>query len=199
MRRNVLPVEFINWSLLMGHEDLPGALIELLEISKTPSSSNPLLHHPPKAFDGIEVVATMRWQEMQPKLLVPVGQRRRELVRPVDATAVGHHDHLFAGVAKEGHYLMDILAKPLRLKMGDHLIEDFGGPILDRPNDAEQYPTGHAPPTAIAYPRLPLEALFAFDLTLRHRARGEAIALGFAPPARAGQRKAPQDGFVFIE
>ena len=105
----MLPVEFINWSLLMGHEDLPGALIELLEISKTPSSSNPLLHHPPKAFDGIEVVATMRWQEMQPKLLVPVGQRRRELVRPVDATAVDDHDRLFPGFAEGRHHLMEIL------------------------------------------------------------------------------------------
>jgi hypothetical protein len=59
MRRNVLPVEFINWSLLMRHEDLPGALIELLEISETPSSSNLLLHHPPEASDGVEMVATM--------------------------------------------------------------------------------------------------------------------------------------------
>ena len=40
-------------------------------------------------FDGVEVVTTVGWQEMQPKLLVPVGQRRRELVRPVDATAEG--------------------------------------------------------------------------------------------------------------
>ena len=52
----------------------------------------------------------MRRQEMQPKLLVPVGQRRRELVRPVDATAIGDHDDLFLGVAKDGHHLMDILA-----------------------------------------------------------------------------------------
>src|SRR6516162_377500 len=199
LRRNELPVKRIYWSRLMIGEHSTRALIELMQIGKTPSSIDPVLHHAPEAFNRIEVVATMRRQEIQPKLLVPVGERRRELVRPMDATAVGHHDHLFAGVAKEGHHLMDVLAKPLRIKMGDHLIEDFGGPILDRPNDAEQYPTGHAPPTAIAYPRLPLEALFAFDLTLRHRARGEAIALGFAPPARAGQRKAPQDGFVFIE
>ena len=199
MRRNALPVEFINWSLLMCHEDLPGALRELLELSKTPSSSDLLLHHAPKAFDGIEVMATMRWQEMQPQLLVPVCQRRRKLVRPVDATAVRHHDHLFPGGAKRGHHLMDRLAKPLHLTMGDDLIEDFGSPLLDSTNDAEQDPTGHAPPTAIAYPRLTLEALFAFALTLRHWPRGEAIALGCAPPARPGQRKAPEDGFVFIE
>ena len=81
----------------------------------------------------------MRRQEMQPKLLVPVCQRRRELFRPVDATAVGDHDHLFAGVAKEGHHLMDILAQPLRIKMGDDFVENFGGAILDGTNDTEQH------------------------------------------------------------
>ena len=44
-----------------------------------------------------------------------------------------------------------------------------------------------------------LRRFFAFDLTLAQRACGEARALGFAPPARAGQGKAPQDRFVFIE
>jgi hypothetical protein len=36
-------------------------------------------------------------------------------------------------------------------------------------------------------------------LTLPQWACGEARALGFAPPACAGQGKAPQDRFVFIE
>src|SRR5215813_14736522 len=81
------------------------ALIELRQIGKTPSGTDPVLHHAPEAFNGVEVVPTMRRQEMQPKLLVPVGQRRRELMRPMDATAVGHHDHLFAGMAKDGHHL----------------------------------------------------------------------------------------------
>ena len=43
------------------------------------------------------------------------------------------------------------------------------------------------------------EGLLTFDLTLTQRPRREASALHFAPPARAGQRKPPQDGFVFIE
>jgi hypothetical protein len=47
-------------------------------------------------------------------------------------------------------------------------------------------------------PRLAFEGLLAFDLTLAQRAYGEAGALRFAPPAGAGQRKAPQDRFVFI-
>ena len=97
------------------------ALVELMQIGKTPSSTDPVLQHAPETFNRIEVMPTVGRQEMQPKLLVPVGERRRELMRPVDATAVGHHDHLFARAAKEGHHLMDVLAKPLCLKMGDNL------------------------------------------------------------------------------
>jgi hypothetical protein len=52
---------------------------------------------------------------------------------------------------------------------------------------------------AMASPRLAFEGLLAFDLTLAQWAYGEAGALSFAPPARAGQRKAPQDRFIFIE
>src|SRR5215472_16020039 len=114
------------------------ALIELMQIRKTPSGTDPVLQHAPEAFYRIEVVATMRRQEMQPKLLVPVGQRRRQLGCPVDATAVGHHDHLFAAVTKNGHHLMNILAKSLRIKLRHDLIEHFGRPILDGTNDAQQ-------------------------------------------------------------
>jgi hypothetical protein len=59
---------------------------------------------------------------MPPKLFVPVGERRRELFRSVDAPAVGDHDDLFPGVAEESHHLMDILAQPLSIKMGDNLL-----------------------------------------------------------------------------
>jgi hypothetical protein len=192
-------VKLIDWSRLMIRQYTTRALIELMQIGKTPSSTDPVLHHAPEAFNRIEMVATMRRQEIQPKPLVPVGERRREFVRPMDATAVGHHDHLFASVAKEGHHLMDVLAKPFRLKMGHHLIEDFGGPILDRADDAEQHPTGYAAPTPIAHPRLAFAGLFAFDLALAQRSCGQPSALGFAPPARPGQGKTPEDGFIFIE
>ena len=148
-RQNGLPVKRIDWSRLMICEHSTCALIELMQIGKTPSSTDPVLHHAPEACNRIEMVSTMRRQEMQPKLLVPVGERRRELMRPVDATAVGHHDHLFASVAKAGQHLMDVLAKPLCLKMGDNLIEDFRGAILDRPNDTEQHPAGDPAPGAI--------------------------------------------------
>ena len=108
----------------MGHEHVSCALVELMQSRKTPSGTDRVLHHAPEAFDRIEVMPTPSWQEMQPKLLVPVGQRRRELMGPVDATAVSDHDHLFPRVAKESHHLMDILTEPLRVKMRDNLIDN---------------------------------------------------------------------------
>jgi hypothetical protein len=109
----------------MVHEHVARALVELMEIGKTPSGADSVLHHAPKTFKGIEVVATTGWQDMPPKLSVPVGQRRRELFRPMDAPAVDDHDDLLPSVAKEGHDLMHILAQSLRIKMGDALREDF--------------------------------------------------------------------------
>ena len=132
----MLPVKLKYWSLALHHEHLARALVELMQIGKAPSGANPVLHHTPEAFNGIQVVTTVGWKQMQPKLFVPVGQRRRERFRPVDATAVGDHDDLFSGMAKEGHHLMEILAQPLRIKMGYDLIEDFRGTILDGTDDA---------------------------------------------------------------
>jgi hypothetical protein len=183
----------------MFHEYATRALVKLRQIGKTPSGADPVLQHAPEAFNRIKVVPTVGRQEMQPKLLVPMCQRRRELFRSVDATTVGDHDHLFAGVAKEGHHLMDILAQPLRLKMGDDLVEDFGGAILDRPYDTQQHPAGETAPRALADPRLAFERLCTSDLTRAQWPGGQASALGFAPPARAGEGKTPEDGFIFIE
>jgi hypothetical protein len=198
-RRNSRPVKCIYWSLLMSHEDSTRALVELMQIGKTPSGADPVFQHAPEAFDRIEVVTTVGRQEMQPKLGMPVRQRRCELFGPVDATAVGDHDHLFAGVAKEGHHLMDIVAQSLCLKMGDDLVEDFGGAILDRADDIEQHPAGDTAPGAIPAPRLAFEGFVAFDLTLAQWPDGQARPLGFAPPARPGQGKAPEDRFILIE
>ena len=52
-------MERINGSLLMGHEHLARAVVELMQIRKTPSSADRVLQHAPEAFDGIEVVPTM--------------------------------------------------------------------------------------------------------------------------------------------
>src|SRR5262249_52383684 len=85
------------------------------------------------------------------------------------------------------------------MRGGDDFIGGVRGPILEWGDDGQQDATGDATPRAIADPRLAFERLLAVDLTLAQRAEREARALGGAPPARAQQGKAPQDGFVCIE
>ena len=58
-RRNCLPVKCIYGSLVMRHKHSTRAMVELREIGKAPCGANPVLHHPPEAFDGVEVVPTM--------------------------------------------------------------------------------------------------------------------------------------------
>jgi hypothetical protein len=60
-RRNTLPTERIDGPLVMRHEYLTCALIELMQIPQTSSCSDGVFHGPPEAFDGIEVVATVGW------------------------------------------------------------------------------------------------------------------------------------------
>jgi len=136
---------------------------------------------------------------MEAKRAVVVLKGRVELVRPMDATAIDDHHDLFAGCAEGGHHLMDVVPKSLGIKLRDDLIEDLGCPILDCSNDTEQDPASDPAPGAIASPGLAFEGLLAFDLALAQGAYGEASALGGAPPARAEEGKAPQDGFVGIE
>ena len=52
-------MKLIDGALLMCHEHLAGALVELRKIAKTASGADGVLHHSPKAFDGVEVVAAM--------------------------------------------------------------------------------------------------------------------------------------------
>jgi hypothetical protein len=195
----VLPVKRKYWSLVLPHEHSACALVELMQIGKTPSSANPVLHHPPEAFNGMQVVTTVGWQHMQPKLFVPVSQRRRELVRPMDTTAIGDHHALCAGVAQEGQHLMDIVAKRLCSTMWDDLLEDFRGAIVDGTDDAEQHAAGEAAPRAIPPPRVAFEAFFAFDWALAQGTYREASALGCAPPGCPGEGQTPHDRFLFLE
>jgi hypothetical protein len=113
--------------------------------------------------------------------------------------AIHDHHNVFAGFTERRHDLMEILAQLLGIKVGDDFIEDFRGPILDRADDAQYYTAGDATPGAILQPRVAFEELLAFDLALAQGADGEAHARCFAPPARARQRKAPEDRFIFIE
>ena len=136
---------------------------------------------------------------MEAKLALIVVESCVKLMSPVDAAPIDDHDDIFAGFAECGHHLVDILAQLLGIKVGNDFRADFGRAILHCSNDTEQHAAGDATPRAIADPCLALEALFTFDLTLGHRARGEAVAQGGAPPARPGQGKPPEDGFVFIE
>src|SRR6266849_2590223 len=136
---------------------------------------------------------------MKAKRAVVVGEGRVELVRPMDAAAIDDHHDLFSGFAESRHDLMHILAQLLGIKVGHDFIEDFRCAILDRTNDVEQDTAGDTAPGAITDPRLAFEGLLAFDLTRTQRACGEARALGFAPPAGAGQGEAPEDRFILIE
>jgi hypothetical protein len=136
---------------------------------------------------------------METKLAVVVLKGRVELVGPMDPAAIDDHHDLFAGFTEDRHHLMDILTQLLGIKVWHDFIEDFGGPILDGANDAEQHAAGDAAPGARLHPRLAFAGFLAFDLALAQWPYREASALGGVPPARAGQGKAPQDGFVCIE
>ena len=52
-------MKLIDGALLMRHESLARAVVELMQIRKTSSGPNRVLQHAPEAFDGIEVMATM--------------------------------------------------------------------------------------------------------------------------------------------
>ena len=136
---------------------------------------------------------------MEAKLVAVVFEGRVELVRPMEPAPIDDHHHLFTSGAEGGHHLMEILAQLLGIKMRHDLIEHFGGPILDGTKHAQQHAAGDAAPGAILPPRLAFAGFLAFDLALAQWPYWEASALGGVPPARAGQGKAPQDGFVGIE
>jgi hypothetical protein len=136
---------------------------------------------------------------MQLQLSMVVVQRRGQLVRPMDATAIGNHDHLFAGVTKDAHHLMHVLAECLRIKMRHDFIENAGGPILDCAKNMEQDAAGDATPGAILRPGLAFKGLFPVHLAGIQGACGQAIALGTPPPPPPGQRKAPDQGLICVE
>ena len=73
-------MKLIDGALLMRHKHLAGALVELRKIAKTASGADGVLHHPPEAFDGIEVVATMGGQKMEAKLVMIVVEGRVQLI-----------------------------------------------------------------------------------------------------------------------
>ena len=60
-RRNVSPVELVDRPFLVRHEHVAGTLVECREIAQTSSRANGVLHHPPEAFNRVEVVPAMGW------------------------------------------------------------------------------------------------------------------------------------------
>src|SRR5215470_4234264 len=145
----MLPPEGIDGLLVMRHEHTTHAPVKLLEIRKTAPSPDLVLQDTPEAFNGVQMVTASGGQELQPKAPLPMGQRRCEGVRAMDATAIDDHHDLFAGFAEGGHHLMDVVPKSLGIKLRDDLIEDLGCPLLDCSNDTEQDPAGDPAPGAI--------------------------------------------------
>ena len=117
----------------------------------------------------------------------------------MDTTAIDDHHHLFAGVAKDDHDLMEIWPEFVGIKMGHDFIEDARRAVLDRSHDTEQDPVGETAPGAILLPALAFEPFFAFDLAGAQRTGGQPIALGAPPPPPAGQGKAPDQGLILLE
>jgi hypothetical protein len=189
-------MELIHRSLLMAHEDLTRALVEEMEVGTTPSSPALLLHDAPNAFAGVELVTTMGREEVPATLLLPVGACRRELRRPVEATAIDDPDHGCAGRATERHALLAIWAQPLGSKMRHACRADVRGALVDGPQHAAPPAAGHPTPGARASPGLPCAGLRASALTRAQRASGQASAPRWAPPGGAGEGTAPQEGCV---
>src|SRR2546427_7184475 len=83
-RRNALPAARIDGPLLMRHAHLTCPFRELMQITHTPSRSESVLHRPPEAFEGMEVVTTVGREAMEAHRAVVVVEGRVELVRPRD-------------------------------------------------------------------------------------------------------------------
>jgi hypothetical protein len=145
------------------------------------------------------VVTAVGRSHMQRQLAVVVVEGRVALGRPMDPAALNDPHHLCIGLTKDVHDLMEVWAACLGITMGDALREDARGPLLHGTHDVEQPAPGDPAPRAIASPRLPFERLFTSDVPLAQWPRGEALALGAAPPAQPGQGKAPQDGVLVVE
>ena len=100
----------INGSLLMRHEHSARALGELLKVTTTSPSADGVLQHPPKAFEGVEVVATMGREAMEAPRAVVARKGRIELVRSMDPAAIDDQHDLFPDFAEGGHHLRHLLA-----------------------------------------------------------------------------------------
>jgi hypothetical protein len=182
-------VKRIDGALWMCHKPLAGAPVEWMEVAETAPCSHRVLHHPPAAFDRVEVMAAVGGEEMALQGSSIMRQRRGKFLRPMDATAIHHHTARFVGVAKEVPDVMKILAQGFGVKMRHDLREDLRGARLDGTHDAAPHPPGAAAPRAILAPRLACAGCVAFDLALTQGAGEEASPRGCAPPPTRGRAK----------
>jgi hypothetical protein len=106
----MLPVQRRDGALWMRPEPLADALRELRQLAQTSPGAAGLLPHPPEAFDGGEVMSAGGWQARAAPRAVVVVEGRVERVRPRDAAPLNHHPNVCAGVAADGHPLMEVLA-----------------------------------------------------------------------------------------
>jgi len=116
-------VECINRSLLVRHEHLMRALVELSQIGTTPSSTDGVLPHPPEAFDGMEVMAAVGREAMEAHPALIVVEGRLQLRRSMDPAPVDSPEDVFAGCAEDRPHLLDLLAQLLSVNMGHDLRE----------------------------------------------------------------------------
>src|SRR5205809_7977455 len=123
---------------------------------------------------------------MEAKRAVGVLEGRVKLVRPMDPAAIDDHHDLFPGLAEGRHHLMNIVAQLLGIKVRHNFIKDFGGAILDRPNDTEQYAARHTAPRSILHPRLACEGCLAVDLAVAQGAEVEECRVDFGASIREG-------------
>src|SRR4029453_18241435 len=103
--------ELIDGPFLMRHKHLPCALVELLQIAQTPSGADGVLHHPPEAFDGVEVMAAVGRQAREASRAVIVVEGGVELVRPMDPAAINDQHDLFPRFLEGRHPLVQIWAQ----------------------------------------------------------------------------------------
>jgi hypothetical protein len=113
-----------------------------------------------------------------------------ELVRPMAPAAIHDHHDLLLSFLEGRHHLVQILTQLLGIKVRHDFIEDFGGPLVDGADDAEQHTAGDAAPRTILQPRLTFEAFCAFDVALAQGARVEARAALCATSPRGGGQSA---------
>ena len=139
----------------------------------------------------------MGGEAMEAQRAVVVLKRRVKLVGPMDPAAIDDHHDRCARWAEGRHHLLPIVTELWGIKVRHDCVENFGGAILDCANDAEQDPAGAPAPGALRQPGWACADLRAFDVALAQRACAEAEARRVAPPAGAGQGKAPEQRFVF--